>query len=110
MASGGVIVLAEDDERMKRLYVEALRAAGFNVMAAGDGIEALSLISKVTPRLVILDIMMPRLNGIETCIRARKIIGVNVPILFLSALDRIDILRDCVAAGGDAISASGASS
>ncbi len=101
MASGGIIVLAEDDVRMRRLYVDSLSAAGFNVMAAGDGIEALSLISKVTPRLVILDIMMPRLNGIETCTRARKIIGDDVPILFLSALDRIDILRDCVAAGGD---------
>ena len=101
MASGGVIVLAEDDVRMRRLYVDSLSAAGFNVMAAGDGIEALSLISKVTPRLVILDIMMPRLNGIETCTRARKIIGDDVPILFLSALDRIGILRDCLVAGGD---------
>ncbi len=101
LASRGLIVLAEDDARMRRLYVAALTNAGFNVLAAGDGVEALSFLSKVTPRLVILDIMMPKLNGIETCVRARKIIGNDIPILFLSALDRIDILRDCVAAGGD---------
>ena len=101
LASRGLIVLAEDDARMRRLYVAALTNAGFNVLAAGDGVEALSYLSKVTPRLVILDIMMPKLNGIETCTRARKIIGNDIPILFLSALDRIDILRDCVAAGGD---------
>jgi DNA-binding response OmpR family regulator len=101
VASGGLIVLAEDDERMRRLYDDALSVAGFSVLAASDGVEALAYLAKVTPRLVILDIMMPKLNGIETCKRARNIIGSNVPILFLSALDRIDILRDCVAAGGD---------
>ena len=101
MAGGGIIVLAEDDERMRRLYYDALSVAGFSVLSAADGIEALDYLAKVTPRLVILDIMMPKLNGIETCKRARKIIGNNIPILFLSALDRIDILRDCVAAGGD---------
>lgn len=101
MANGGLILLAEDDPRLRRIYVDILDAAGFNVLTAGDGIEALRILSKATPRLLILDIMMPNLNGIETCKRARKIIGDDIPIIFLSALDRIDILRDCVAAGGD---------
>ncbi len=101
MSSRGLIVLAEDDVLMRRLYVDSLSGAGFSVLAAPDGAEALSLLSKVTPRLIVLDIMMPKLNGIETCKRARKIIGNDIPILFLSALDQIDILRDCVAAGGD---------
>ncbi len=101
MASGDIIVLAEDDALMRRLYDDALCVAGFNVKSACDGHEALDIISKVTPRLVLLDIMMPNLNGIETCKRARKIIGSSVPILFLSALDRFDILQGCLAAGGD---------
>ncbi len=86
---------------MRRLYVAALNIAGLNVLPATDGAEALSFVAKTTPRLLILDIMMPHLDGIETCRRARKIIGDDIPILFLSALDRIDILRDCLAAGGD---------
>jgi CheY-like chemotaxis protein len=101
VANGGLILLAEDDPRLRRIYVDILDAAGFNVLTAGDGLEALRILSKATPRLLILDIMMPNLNGIETCKRARKIIGDDTPIIFLSALDRIDILRDCVAAGGD---------
>ena len=45
--------------------------------------------------------MMPGLNGIETCKRARQSMGDDVPIIFLTALDRVEILRDCIAAGGD---------
>ena len=55
----------------------------------------------MTPKLILLDIMMPNLNGIETCKRARKIVGDDVPIVFLSAFERLDMLHECVAAGGD---------
>ena len=101
VASDGMIVLAEDDSRLRKLYVDTLTATGYNVLSAGDGAEAIDLLSKVTPKLVLLDIMMPRLNGIETCKRARRIVGDDVPIIFLSTLDRLDVLRDCVNAGAD---------
>ena len=101
MASAGMIVLAEDDARLRKLYTDTLTAAGYHVLSAGDGAEAISLLSKVTPKLVLLDVMMPRMNGIDACKRARGIVGDDVPILFLSTLDRLDVLRDCVAAGAD---------
>lgn len=101
MTSAGMIVLAEDDSRLRRLYTDALTAAGFTVLSARDGVEAVNLLSKVTPKLVLLDILMPRMNGIEACKRARGIVGDDVPILFLSTLDRLEVLRDCVNAGGD---------
>lgn len=101
MASAGMIVLAEDDPRLRKLYTDTLTAAGYNVLSASDGAEAVSLLSKVTPKVVLLDIMMPRMNGIEACKRARGIVGDDVPILFLSTLDRLDVLRDCVDAGAD---------
>lgn len=101
MASAGMIVLAEDDPRLRKLYSDTLTATGFHVFAASDGAAALELLSKVTPKLVLLDIMMPGMNGIDACKRARGIVGDDIPIVFLSTLDRIDILRDCVAAGGD---------
>ena len=101
MASAGMIVLAEDDPRLRKLYSDTLTAAGYHVLSAGDGLEAIDLLSKVTPKLVLLDIMMPRMNGIDACKRARGIVGDDVPILFLSTLDRLDVLRDCVAAGAD---------
>ena len=101
MTSAGVIVLAEDDSRLRKLYTDILTAAGYTVLSASDGVEAVNLLSKVTPKLVLLDIMMPRMNGIEACKRARSIVGDDVPILFLSTLDRLDVLRDCVNAGAD---------
>jgi len=101
VASGGLIILAEDDPLIRRLYADALRIAGYTILAASSGDEALGFIAKAKPRLLILDVMMPGLNGIEVCKRARKTFGDDVPIVFLTALDRIDILRDCIAAGGD---------
>ncbi|MHA1537756.1 MAG: response regulator transcription factor [Alphaproteobacteria bacterium] len=95
------IVLAEDDHKLRRLYSDYLDANGYNVMAAANGLEALSLLHRVQPRLVLLDIIMPDLNGIETCRRARSIIDFNTPIVFLSALDYADHLKEGLEAGGD---------
>ena len=95
------IVLAEDDPKLRRLYTDFLNANGFNVMAAANGLEALSLLHRVQPRLVLLDIIMPDLNGIETCRRARAIIDYKTPIVFLSALDYADHVKEGLEAGGD---------
>ncbi|MGH6948323.1 MAG: response regulator transcription factor [Kiloniellales bacterium] len=101
MSSQGTIVLAEDDAKLRKLYTATLKAAGYYVLSAPNGVEALKLLGTVTPRLILLDIMMPEMNGIEACKRARNVVGNDVPILFLSALDRLDILQDCLSAGGD---------
>ncbi len=95
------IVLAEDDRELRCLYTDYLSVHGFNVMAAANGLEALSLLHRVQPRLVLLDIMMPELNGIETCRQARGIIDYKTPIVFLTALDYADHLKAGLEAGGD---------
>lgn len=100
--SHGLIILAEDDDKLRRLYADFLTANEYNVVVARDGIEALGLLNKGhIPRVLILDVMMPKLDGIETCRRARELIGPYVPILFLTAGDRLDMLQDCMEAGGD---------
>ena len=95
------IVLAEDDPELRRLYTDFFGAHGFNVMAAPNGLEALSLLHRVQAKLVLLDIMMPELNGIETCRRARLQIGFETPIVFLTALDYADQVKEGIEAGGD---------
>ncbi len=95
------IVLAEDDPDQRCLYTDFLNAHGFNVIAAANGLEALSLLHRVQPSLVLLDIMMPELNGIETCRRARLLIGYKIPIVFLTALDYADQVKEGIEAGGD---------
>src|SRR3546814_18445943 len=79
-----------------------LEAAGFAVMGASDGEKSIGLLHKiVNPQLIILDVMMPRLNGIETCARVRNMQGLRpCPILFLSALDNPETLLECLRAGG----------
>ncbi len=95
------IVLAEDDPKHRRLYTDCLGANGFNVMAAANGLEALSLLHRVQPGLVLLDIIMPELNGIETCRRARLLIGHKTPIVCLTSLDYADHVKKGIEAGGD---------
>lgn len=97
------IILAEDNDKLRRMYSDMLESAGFTVMSASDGEKALGLLHKiVNPQLIILDVMMPRMDGIETCTRVRKMQGLRpCPILFLTALDNPDTILECLRAGGD---------
>ena len=101
MTTAAPILLAEDNSKLREMYSDWLSACGYHVVSAADGAEALGLLATATPKLILLDIMMPNLNGIETCKEARKLVGDYVPIVFLSSLDRFDILHECVKAGGD---------
>lgn len=97
------IILAEDNDKLRRMYSDMLESAGFTVMSASDGEKAIGLLHKiVNPQLIILDVMMPRMDGIETCTRVRKMQGLRpCPILFLTALDNPDTILECLRAGGD---------
>ena len=82
----GQRVLVIDDEAELRRFVKLrLSRAGYKVFEASNGIEGLEQLYKVKPHLVILDIMMPKMDGWETCRRIREIS--DVPILILSAKD-----------------------
>lgn len=82
----GKTVLVIDDEvniiDLARLYLER---EGFNVIAATDGEVALQRIREVKPALVVLDIMLPKMDGLEVCRRARA--SSDVPIIMLTARD-----------------------
>ncbi len=103
------IILAEDNEKLRRLYVTVLETAGYKVLAASDGEKAVALLEKTLyPQLVILDVLMPRLDGIGTCRKMReqfalrKMRGMDpCPILFLTALDDPETILECLRSGGD---------
>lgn len=94
-------MLADDDPIFGKLVERHLTKAGYSVMRTLSGESLLSLLSVSEPTIVILDVNMPGMGGIETCIRARKRLGNTVPILFLSSLDTQDALRACLEAGGN---------
>ncbi len=79
-------VLVADDDRLVRVTVAAgLRQAGYDVLEAGDGLEALERAQETRPDLAILDVRMPRLSGLEAARRLREELG--VPSVILSAYD-----------------------
>ena len=86
MATQPVRVLLAEDEAVLRDFVSRnLRARGFTVVEATNGLEALGLFASEQPHLLILDVMMPRLDGLEVCRRVRE--TSIVPIIVLTALD-----------------------
>ncbi|GAC1630010.1 MAG: response regulator transcription factor [Ktedonobacteraceae bacterium] len=79
------ILLAEDELALRDFVSRNLRARGFEVLEASNGLEAIALWEHQDPHLLILDIMMPRMDGLEVCRRVRE--HSAVPIIVLTALD-----------------------
>ena len=80
------ILVVEDDANIQELIVEFLRAEDYNVDYASDGLEGIKLFKKNDYDLIILDIMMPNLDGYSACKMIRK--TSSVPIIFLTALNQ----------------------
>ncbi|QAA30867.1 response regulator transcription factor [Clostridium manihotivorum] len=81
---GKFSILVVDDEKEIRDAIEIyLRGEGLNIIKAANGMEALDMLRSNTIHLIILDVMMPKLDGIRTCMRIRE--ENNIPIIMLSA-------------------------
>ena len=87
----GPIVIVEDDKKTASLVALYLEREGFQTVVASDGLQALELVKRHKPAFVILDLMLPRLDGWEVCRQIRR--TSNIPILMLTArgeeIDRV---------------------
>jgi two-component system, OmpR family, KDP operon response regulator KdpE len=79
------ILVAEDELALRDFVSRNLRARGFEVLEASNGLEAVATWERESPHLLILDIMMPRMDGLEVCRRVRE--HSSVPVIVLTALD-----------------------
>ena len=79
------VLLVDDDPHIRAVLAFAFDKAGMAVIEAGDGEEALAQAAAHLPDLVVLDVTMPRMDGLEVCRRLRA--GGDTPILFLSSRD-----------------------
>jgi DNA-binding response OmpR family regulator len=80
------ILVVDDSPTIRRVVSAILERGGFSSIAAGDGLEALDVLARETVDLVLLDFVMPRMNGFQFCreIRAKRHLG-DVPIVLMSA-------------------------
>ena len=94
------VLVVEDDRAVRESLRRSLEFNGYHVSPASDGAEALAGISSINPDAVVMDVMMPRLDGIETT-RALRKVGNNVPILVLTARDAVGDRVEGLDAGAD---------
>ncbi|HET8606989.1 MAG TPA: response regulator transcription factor [Gaiellaceae bacterium] len=85
MADASTILLVDDEESVQRLLAYPLERDGYQVVQAWDGEEALARFGEQPVDLVVLDVMLPKLDGLEVCKRLR--ISSTVPIIMLTARD-----------------------
>jgi two-component system, OmpR family, response regulator len=97
------IVMGVDDTPENLSLVKfAVEASGYSFIGAPDGAQCLQLLTRFTPRLVLLDVEMPALDGYEICRRIRRIREMEtVPIAFLTARKTAEDVRAGMAAGGN---------
>jgi DNA-binding response OmpR family regulator len=82
------ILVVEDDANTRKLICTVLKREGYNAYTATDGIDALSIIESQYFDLIILDLMMPRMDGYQLCKELRDV-GDNIPILMITAQQEI---------------------
>ena len=94
------ILVIEDEERIQQFLNRGLAYEGYRVEVASDGLEGLEMARSGAPDLILLDIMLPNLDGFEICRRLRSA-NVEVPILMLTAKESIEDRVSGLDAGAD---------
>ena len=97
--SGRLVLVVDDDEMIRRLVRTVLEADDWTVIEARDGAEAFDRLTTTEPAVVVLDVMMPGMDGVEVC---RKIDHSTVKVVMLTARDDPVLEQACKDAGADA--------
>ena len=94
------LLVVDDEPNIRELLSASLRFAGFEVDSAADGADALGAVERLRPDLVVLDVMLPDLDGFEV-VRRLVAAGTRVPVLFLTAKDTTKDKITGLTLGGD---------
>jgi two-component system, OmpR family, response regulator len=98
--AGERLLLVDDEDNLRSMLDAALRHSGFDVHPVATGRDALAAVSELAPDLVVLDVMLPDLDGFAVCKRLRSE-GTQTPVLFLTARDTTDDKVRGLTLGGD---------
>ena len=94
------ILVVDDEPQLRRALERALKLEGYEVELAADGDEALAAVAGARPDAVVLDVLMPKRDGLEVC-RALRADGDHTPVLMLTARDAVSDRVDGLDAGAD---------
>jgi len=97
---GERLLLVDDEDNLRTMLEAALLHVGFDVVVAANGRDAIELAKSAAPDLILLDVMMPDLDGFEVCRRLRSEY-VRSPVIFLTARDAVDDKVRGLTLGGD---------
>ena len=98
---GDIALIVDDVPENLALLSDALSEAGYSVLVATDGMSALELLQRVTPDIILLDAVMPGIDGFETCRRIKQMEAVrNVPVMFMTGLTETEHVVQGFEAGG----------
>jgi DNA-binding NarL/FixJ family response regulator len=96
-----IALVIDDSPETLRLLTDALDGAGMTVMVAMDGAAAMRIVEQITPDIVLLDAVMPGIDGFETCRRLKRDAGLsNVPVIFMTGLAETEHIVRGLEAGG----------
>ncbi|NKB31543.1 MAG: SpoIIE family protein phosphatase [Pseudomonadales bacterium] len=96
------VLVADDNESDRMILSSIINRQGHEVLTAADGQEALEVFEKERPQIVLLDAIMPKMDGMEAARFIKKSAGDEfIPVLFLTSLQDANSLADCLDAGGD---------
>ena len=99
--SSGAILIVDDTPASLRLVAEHLESSGYTVLVAEEGSEAIERARLVAPDLILLDIMMPGIDGITVCRRLKEdVVTASIPVIFLTSLSQSETIVAGFAAGG----------
>jgi diguanylate cyclase (GGDEF)-like protein len=90
-----VILIVDDNPNNLKLLFDFLKESGFKVLVAKDGESAIEKLQEVSPNIILLDVMMPGIDGYETCYRLKASVATkDIPVIFMTALtDRVDKVK-----------------
>ncbi|MFF8830020.1 response regulator transcription factor [Streptomyces sp. NPDC015131] len=98
--SGARVLVVDDDPEVRAAVEDGLAVEGYDTRGAGDGLAALSEVAAWQPDVIVLDVMMPVLDGLAVCRRLRAL-GDRTPVIVLTALDSVSERVDGLDAGAD---------
>ncbi len=98
MAGGAQILIVDDSRHTRKLFTEILEGQGYTTATAGDGVEALQYLSSNEPELILLDMVMPRMDGLATLAQMRRM-SIETRVILITSITQSAVIANCMKHG-----------